>query len=129
MELDALLPWSPRDIDALLRLQPLRASTFRSRHASPNARGTVFGRQLLGQALMAASMTTPPGRDVTAMQFMFLQSATPESPVDYEVTALQDGKRFASRHVRGTQAGDASSRRRVVLDAQVSCRLRRSGQD
>ena len=117
---ETLLPWNPRDIAALLRLQSIGPSTFRSRHASPNARGTVFGGQLLGQALMAAAMTAPSGRDVTAMQFMFLQSATPERPVDYEVTPLQDGKRFASRHVRGTQAGDVPGKRRVVLDAQVS---------
>ncbi|HMC14571.1 MAG TPA: acyl-CoA thioesterase domain-containing protein [Albitalea sp.] len=117
---NTLLPWNGRDIDALLRLQPVSASTFRSRHASPNARNTVFGGQLLGQALMAAAITAPPGRDVTAMQFMFLQSATPDQPVDYEVAPLQDGKRFASRHVRGTQAGHATGKRRIVLDAQVS---------
>jgi hypothetical protein len=103
---------------SLLRLQPLRASTFRSRHASPNARGTVFGGQLLGQALMAASMTAPPGRDVTAMQFMFLQSATPEWPVDYGVKALPAGKRFGSRHVRGTH--HVPRRASYRLDAQVS---------
>lgn len=123
MSFDTLLPWNPRDIEALLRLQMIGASTFRSRHASPNARGTIFGGQLLGHALMAAAMTAPPDRDVTAMQFMFLQSATPERPIDYEVTPLQDGKRFASRHVRGTQAGDTSGKRRVVLDAQVSFAL------
>ncbi len=123
MDRDVLLPWNARDIEALLRLQPVGASTFRSRHASPNARGTVFGGQLLGHALMAAAMTAPPDRDVTAMQFMFLQSATPERPIDYEVTTLQDGKRFASRHVRGTQAGETPRTRRVVLDAQVSFAL------
>ncbi|MDR3453394.1 MAG: thioesterase family protein [Rhodoferax sp.] len=116
----ALSPWDNRDLAALLRLQPIGSSTFRSRYASPNARGTVFGGQLLAHALMAASMTAPPGRDVTAMQFMFLQSATPERPIDYEVTTLQDGKRFASRHVRGTQASDTSACLRVVLDAQVT---------
>src|SRR5438552_18859916 len=109
---EALRAWNPRDIEALLRLQPLGESTFRSRHASPNARGTVFGGQLLGQALMAAAMTAPSGRDVTAMQFMFLQSATPERPVDSEVTTLQDRKRIASRHARGTQATDGPGERR-----------------
>jgi acyl-CoA thioesterase-2 len=123
MSLDALLPWNPRDIEGLLRLQSIGPSTFRSRHASPNARGTVFGGQLLGQALMAAAMTAPPDRDVTAIQFMFLQSATPERPIDFEVTTLQDGKRFASRHVRGSQPGDASGKRRIVLDAQLSFAL------
>ena len=80
----------------------------------------MFGGQLLGHALMAAAMTAPPDRDVTAMQFMFLQSATPERPIDFEVTTLQDGKRFASRHVRGTQASGATAGHRIVLDAQVS---------
>ena len=117
---DSLEPWDGLDLDALLRLLPIGPSTFRSRHASPNERGTVFGGQLLGHALMAASMTAPADRAVTAMQLMFLQSATPERPIDYEVTTLQDGKRFASRHVRGSQTGGASASRRVVLDAQVT---------
>jgi acyl-CoA thioesterase-2 len=121
MDGSALLPWNPYDVESLLRLQAVGASTFRSRHASANARGTVFGGQLLAHALMAASMTGVEGRDPTAMQFMFLQSAAADRPIDYEVTTLQDGKRFASRHVRGMQAGEVGgAARRVVLDAQVS---------
>jgi acyl-CoA thioesterase-2 len=115
MSPDALKPWDSRDLDALLRLQALGPARFRSRYASPNARGTVYGGQLLAHALMAASMTVPPDREATALQFMFLQSATPERAIDFEVSTLQDGKRFVSRHVRGTQAGG-----RVVLDAQAS---------
>ena len=119
----ALEPWDILDIEALLRLQPVGPGAFRSRHASANERGTVFGGQLLAHALMAASMTVPADRDVTALQFMFLQSAVPSRPIDYAVTTLQDGKRFASRHVRGSQAGDSGRGRRVVLDAQVSFAL------
>jgi acyl-CoA thioesterase-2 len=36
-------------------------------------------------------------------------------PIDYEVATLQDGKRFSSRHVRGSQRGG-----RIVCDANVS---------
>ena len=49
------------------------------------------------------------------MQFMFLAGALPEQPIDYEVAALQDGKRFSSRHVSGSQSGG-----RIVCDASVS---------
>ncbi|MDB5731471.1 MAG: hypothetical protein JWQ03_1366 [Variovorax sp.] len=118
---DALAPWDPRDLEALLRLRTLGPSSFRSCYASPNARGTVYGGQLLAHALMAASMTVPPDRDATALQFMFLQSASPDRAIDFEVATLQDGKRFASRHVRGTQeGGGAGTGRRVVLDAQAT---------
>lgn len=112
--------WNPDDLEGLLRLAPVGPSTFRSRYACANARGTVFGGQLLAHALMAASMTMPPGRDATALQFMFLQSADPVRPIDFEVTPLQDGKRFASRHVRGTQVADGKSGSRLVLDAQIT---------
>jgi acyl-CoA thioesterase-2 len=121
--LEGLEPWDGLDIESLLRLRQSGPSTFRNRQASPNERGTVFGGQLLAHALMAASMAAPPGRDVTALQFMFLQSAVPARPIDYEVTTLQDGKRFASRHVRGTQRGEGSAGARIVLDAQVTFAL------
>jgi acyl-CoA thioesterase-2 len=117
---DNLLPWNGHDIEALLRLQPVGPSTFRTRHASPNVRGTVYGGQLLANAQMAASLTVPDGRDATALQFMFLQSADPARVIELEVSVLQDGKRFASRHVRGTQPATQDAPRRVVLDAQVT---------
>jgi acyl-CoA thioesterase-2 len=70
---------------------------------------------LLGQALAAAARTVPADRPATAVQFMFLSGALPDLPIDYEVTKLQDGKRFSSRHVRGSQRGG-----RIVCDANVS---------
>ena len=63
---------------------------------------------------MAASLSVPPDRAASAMQFMFLQGSVPDQAIDFEVTALQDGKRFSSRHVRGRQGA------RIVFDAQVS---------
>jgi acyl-CoA thioesterase-2 len=111
---------NPAELEPLLRLDPAGPSTFRNRLAAPNARGTVFGGQLLAHAVMAASMTVPPQREVTALQFMFLQSADPARPIEYQVTVLQEGRRFASRHVRGSQPATDSEAARLVLDAQVS---------
>jgi len=48
-------------------------------------------------------------------QFLFVQGAMPAEAIDLEVKALQDGKRFSSRRVSGSQAGG-----RTVLEAQVS---------
>lgn len=107
--------WDGRDLAALMALDAVAPGTFRTRCGDANAHGRAYGGQILGQALMAAARTAPPGRACTAMQFMFLQGTMWDEALDLVVTPLQDGKRFASRHVRGVQRGD-----RMVLDAQVS---------
>src|SRR5690606_25321854 len=50
----------------------------------------------------------------TALQLLFLQGTDITTPIDYTVTALQDGKRFSSRHVRATQG------ERTICDAHVT---------
>lgn len=107
--------WDGRDLADLLALDAVDATTWRTRRGDANAHGRAFGGQVLGQALAAAARSVPAGRDCTAMQFMFLQGTRPDEAIDLHVTPLQDGRRFASRHVRGAQ-GEG----RLVLDAQVS---------
>lgn len=108
-------PWDGRDLVELLSLAPAGPTRFRSRFGDANAHDRAYGGQILGQALMAAAQTVPDGRQATMLQFLFLQGTVHEQPVDFEVTALQDGKRFSARHVRGSQAGG-----RKVFDAQVT---------
>ena len=110
--------WDGQDLRALLRLDRVGPQQFRNRYGDPNENGRSYGGQLLGQALMAASADVSPDRCATAMQFLFLQGAMHDQPLDIQVTALQDGKRFSSRHVRGVQPGG-----RVVLDAHVTFAL------
>ena len=102
----------------LMALDAVAPGTFRTRCGDANTHGRAYGGQILGQALMAAARTAPPGRACTAMQFMFLQGTLWDEALDLVVTPLQDGKRFATRHVRGVQRGE-----RLVLDAQVSFAL------
>ncbi|MBN9409280.1 MAG: thioesterase family protein [Burkholderiales bacterium] len=108
-------PWDGHDLQALLRLDTLAPGMYRTRHADANLNLRSYGGQSLGQALMAACMDVQADRRPSAMQFMFLQGADPAQPIALDVTRLQDGRRFSSRHVRGAQAGG-----RLVLDAQVS---------
>ncbi|HEY3721147.1 MAG TPA: acyl-CoA thioesterase domain-containing protein [Roseiarcus sp.] len=107
--------WDGADLAELLGLAAPQPGRFRSRVGEINEHGRVYGGQLLGQALAAATSTVPADRPATAMQFMFLAGALPDRPIDYEVGALQDGKRFSARHVRGSQTGG-----RFVCDANVS---------
>ena len=115
MHYDRLAAWDEADLSALLSLDRVEPLRYRNRYGDPNDNGRSYGGQLLGQALMAASDTVEPDRPATAMQFLFLQGALHEVPLDLRVTVLQDGKRFSSRHVRGSQAGG-----RIVLDAHVT---------
>lgn len=98
-----------------LELTPAGTGRWRSQHGDANQNGRSYGGQLLGQALRAALAEAPAGRAPTMMQFLFLQGAMPDRPVEFKVDRLQDGKRFTSLHVRGMQD------ERTVLDAQVSC--------
>ena len=111
----AVPPWDGGNLVDLLTLACVGPMHFRNRFGDANAHDRAYGGQILGQALMAAAQTVSPGRAPTMMQFLFLQGTWHQQAIDLEVTALQDGKRFSSRHVRGSQQGS-----RVVLDAQVT---------
>lgn len=110
--------WNQLDIPQLLALDAVGPGLWRTRHGDANLNGRSYGGQLLGQAMMAALMDVPAGRDATMMQFLFLQGAMPRDTVELQVTGLQEGKRFSSRHVRGRQDSG-----RLVLDAQITCAL------
>jgi acyl-CoA thioesterase II len=118
MTADAVPIFDGGDIAELLGLTPLAGGGFRSRSGERNEHGRIFGGQLLGQALAAARRTAPVDRQATYLQFLFLAGGLPDRSVDYQVTTLQEGKRFSSRHVRGAQADG-----RLICDASVSFAL------
>ena len=110
--------WGGEDLAELLTLEPLEPQSptrFRNRCGDRNAHDRTYGGQVLAQALMAAAHDVPAGRAATMMQFLFLQGVLHREAIQFDVTALQDGKRFSSRHVRGSQSGG-----RLIFDAQVS---------
>jgi acyl-CoA thioesterase II len=108
--------WNEHDIEELLALDSVGPGRWRTRHGDANLNGRSYGGQLLGQAMAAALRDVPAGREATMMQFLFLQGAMPQETLELQVTTLQEGKRFSSRHVRAWQANG-----RTVLDAQVTC--------
>lgn len=111
--------WDGLDIGALLALEPQSESgRWRSRMGDANRNGRSYGGQTLGQAMMAACMDMPLGRQASMLQFLFLHGSMPGEAIEFDVRTLQEGKRFTSRHIRGAQAGG-----RLVLDAQATFAL------
>jgi acyl-CoA thioesterase-2 len=90
---------------AILDLEPLERNLFRGR--SPrDARGRVFGGQVIAQALVACSRTVD-GRDPHSLHAYFLLGGDPEIPILYEVDRIRDGGSFTTRRVLAIQNGAA----------------------
>jgi acyl-CoA thioesterase-2 len=64
----------------------------------------VFGGQVLGQALTAASYTVQ-GRQVHSLHAYFLVAGDVNAPIVYEVELARDGKSFSNRRVVAIQHG------------------------
>src|ERR1700728_2453013 len=64
----------------------------------------VFGGQVLGQALMAATATVE-GRAAHSLHAYFLRRGDFNSPIVYEVDRARDGNHFSTRRVIAIQHG------------------------
>lgn len=100
-----------QELVELLTLEKLEDNIYRG--ISRNLVGKrVFGGQVLGQALRAASYTAD--RPAHSMHAYFLFGGDVNAPIIYEVERLRDGKSFVSRQVRAIQHG------RTIFSAMVS---------
>jgi acyl-CoA thioesterase II len=66
----------------------------------------VFGGQLIGQALVAASRTVPASQPVHSLHCSFLRPGSPAAPFLYLVDRTRDGSSFATRQVTAQQHGE-----------------------
>ncbi|MBU1458760.1 MAG: acyl-CoA thioesterase II, partial [Gammaproteobacteria bacterium] len=65
----------------------------------------LFGGQVVGQALSAASQTVAPERHVHSMHGYFLRPGDSHQPVVYDVDRVRDGGSFTTRRVSAIQKG------------------------
>lgn len=72
-------------------------------NAVPGRYGRIFGGQLLGQSVMAASATVDPQRVAHSLHANFVQAGDPADPVQYRVERIRDGRSFSLRAVRAWQ--------------------------
>jgi acyl-CoA thioesterase-2 len=100
-----------QELVELLSLEKIEENIYRG--MSRNLVGKrVFGGQVLGQALRAASYTTD--RPAHSLHAYFLYGGDVNAPILYEVDRLRDGKSFVSRQVRAIQHG------RTIFTAMIS---------
>ena len=87
----------------LLDLERLEDNLFRGQSRDIGA-PQVFGGQVLGQALVAASRTVD-GRQVHSLHAYFLRRGDVNAPIVFEVDRSRDGGSFTSRRVVAIQHG------------------------
>jgi acyl-CoA thioesterase II len=91
------------DLIKVMTLERLEINLFRGQSrdiGSPQ----VFGGQVLGQALVAATQTVE-NREVHSLHAYFLRRGDFNSPIVYEVDRAWDGKHFSTRRVVAIQHG------------------------
>ncbi len=87
-----------------LDLEQLEVRLFRGK--SPQAGWQrVFGGQVIGQALVAATRTVEEGRFVHSLHAYFVRPGDPSVPIIYDVENIRDGGSFATRRVTAIQHG------------------------
>src|SRR6476661_1073781 len=99
----------------LLALERIEENLFRGQ-SQDLGWGTVFGGQVLGQALSAAVQTVPAERHVHSLHAYFLRAGDVKKPIVYDVDRIRDGGSFTTRRVVAIQNGEA------IFNLAASCR-------
>jgi acyl-CoA thioesterase II len=104
-----------------LTLEPLEEDRFRGESRSLGGK-SVFGGQVLAQALLAANATVQ-GRQAHSLHAYFLLAGDPQAPIVYEVERIRDGRSFTTRRVVAVQHG------RRIFNMAVSFQVAEDGLD
>jgi acyl-CoA thioesterase-2 len=92
------------DLVRLLDLEDVEVDIFRGRTAAVSLQ-RVFGGQVAGQAMVAATRTVPEDRFVHSLHAYFIRPGDPEVPIVYQVERVRDGRSFTTRRVSAVQHG------------------------
>ncbi len=104
----------------LLDLEALEVNLFRGRTSDEGWR-RVFGGQVLGQALVAASRTVDEPRPAHSLHAYFIRPGDPAAPILYSVDRDRDGQSFTTRRVVAIQHG------RPIFNMAVSFQVEEEG--
>ena len=92
------------DLVDLLSLEAIEENLFRGRSQDLGFR-QLYGGQVLGQSLSAASQTVEQARHVHSLHGYFLRPGDAGMPVVYSVDRVRDGGSFSTRRVTAIQKG------------------------
>lgn len=104
----------------LLALERIEENLFRGQ-SQDLGWGTVYGGQVLGQALSAAVQTVPAERHVHSLHAYFLRPGDVSKPIVYDVDRIRDGSSFTTRRVVAIQNG------RAIFHTSASFQIEESG--
>jgi acyl-CoA thioesterase-2 len=107
------------DLLRLLDLERVEENIFRGESRDIGS-ARVFGGQVLGQALSAASCTVE-GREVHSLHAYFLHAGDVNAHIVYEVDRARDGRSFSNRRVVAIQHG------RQIFNMTVSFQVPEQG--
>jgi acyl-CoA thioesterase II len=93
------------DLQQQFELERLEVNLFRGQSRDTGS-PQVFGGQVLGQALKAASATIDDGRVVHSLHAYFLRRGDFTKPIVYSVDRSRDGGSFSTRRVVAIQNGE-----------------------
>ena len=106
-----------RDPLSLLHLEPAAPGRYRVRNeGDPTVRDVVFGGQLLGQMIVAASANSP-GKQVRTIHTIFARAARVSATTELAVEPIHDGRSFASANLTAWQGDRLCARALALLDA------------
>src|SRR5882672_6290700 len=92
------------ELVTLLALERIEGNLFRGQ-SQDLGWGSVFGGQVLGQALSAAAQTVPLERHVHSLHAYFLRPGDVSKAIVYDVDRIRDGSSFTTRRVVAIQSG------------------------
>lgn len=92
------------DLLALLQLETIEQGIYRGQSQDLGFR-SVFGGQVMGQALSAAKELVDEERVVHSFHSYFLRPGDASKPIVYEVENIRDGRSFCTRRVSAIQNG------------------------
>jgi len=105
----------------LLDLEEIEKNHYRGRSPDDSWQ-RVYGGQVLGQALVAASRTVEDaGRSAHSLHGYFLRPGDPKVPLLYVVDRIRDGKSFTTRRVVAVQHG------RPIFSMSISFQVHETG--
>ena len=106
----------------LLKLEKIEKNIFRGQSQDLGF-GNVYGGQVIGQALSAASGTAPPEFQAHSLHGYFMLPGDASKPIVYTVDCIRDGRSFVTRRVVAVQNG------RAIFSMGVSFHKNESGHE
>ncbi|MEZ5559464.1 MAG: acyl-CoA thioesterase II [Pseudomonadales bacterium] len=108
------------DLINLLDLEEIEKNHYRATSPSEGWQ-RVYGGQVLGQALVAASRTVPAEREAHSLHGYFLRAGDTTVPILYKVDRIRDGRSFTTRRVVAIQHG------RPIFNMSISFQVHEEG--